>query len=186
MNRTKIIERARFLSVVIVGTAVYWVLSQLCTVATSSPFNRGFQCRQSLINIRNVLYFHEKGDGNIPFDEWRRERCKTCKSENLATQVCGYCKEYASRKTGSKFKIRKVKGAEVLIDPWGHPFNVDVVSRFPCEDMREALLESSPNGIAIWSSGPNGVNEYGDGDDILVVTKTWIRARKSRMTKSGK
>lgn len=152
MNFAKAFEGARFLGVVILGVVVCWVLSQFCTVATSSPFNRGFQCRQSLVNPRNVLCFHEKGNGNMSFDEWCRERCKTYKSENLATQVCGYCKESASRRTGSKLKIREVEGAEVLIDPWGHPFNVDMASRFPDEDIREALLESSPSGIAIWYS----------------------------------
>jgi len=186
MNYAKAFEGARFLGVVILGVAVCWILSQLCTVATSSPFNQGFQCWVALIEIRKVLYSHEKGNDKITFCEWRRDRDKSCKSESLATQICGYCKEYASRGTGLKFKIRKVDGVDVLIDPWGSPFNVDKLTRFPSKDIRDALLECSPDGIAIWSSGPNGINEYGDGDDMLVVPKSWIRTRKRREMAIGK
>lgn len=180
MNNTKAFEGVRFLAVVILGVIVCWILSQLCTVATVSPFNRGFQCRGSLMEIRKVLSLQVTNSKKIPYDEWLRDRGTAYKPESLAAQVCRYCKEYASTRTGLMLKIREVDGVEVLIDPWGSPFNIDYLTRFPSGAIRDALLECSPGGIAMWSSGPNGINEYGEGDDILSVPKTWIRSGKHR------
>lgn len=48
-------------------------------------------------------------------------------------------------------------------DPWGHDYNAIVADEF-------ALIRFgriSGGNIIIWSSGPNGVNENGRGDDIV-------------------
>ena len=49
-------------------------------------------------------------------------------------------------------------------DPWGNCFNVIVADKFAIDSFGVA-----PTGeLIMWSSGPNGINENGQGDDILV------------------
>lgn len=47
-------------------------------------------------------------------------------------------------------------------DPWGHKFNVIVADKFSRKRFGRAVGD-----IIMWSSGPNGVNENGLGDDIV-------------------
>ena len=47
-------------------------------------------------------------------------------------------------------------------DPWGHKFNVVVADKFAL-----ASFGRKSGSLIMWSSGPNGVNENGQGDDII-------------------
>ena len=48
-------------------------------------------------------------------------------------------------------------------DPWGHCYNVIVADNFAID----SFGHDSGGNIIMWSSGPNGINENGDGDDIV-------------------
>ena len=48
-------------------------------------------------------------------------------------------------------------------DPWGNYYNVIVADKFSI--LSFGIVSSGD--LIIWSSGPNGVNENGQGDDIL-------------------
>ena len=48
-------------------------------------------------------------------------------------------------------------------DPWGHCYNVIVADNFSID----SFGRDSGCNIIMWSSGPNGINENGDGDDIV-------------------
>lgn len=160
------LERRKFLFVVLFGMTTSLLVSALCTVATNSPFNNKNNCWISLRSIRCILFAQ---DGVMPqnFLEWRDSLSKGRQQVNLAAQVCAYCKEYANKSGKIKFKIRSVDGVEYLSDPWGRPYNVDMLTLIPDSYLRAALADYSPRGIAMWSSGPNGINEYGRGDDIF-------------------
>lgn len=48
-------------------------------------------------------------------------------------------------------------------DPWGHCYNVIVADSFSIESFGHDM----GGNIIMWSSGANGINENGHGDDIL-------------------
>jgi hypothetical protein len=59
------------------------------------------------------------------------------------------------------------KGAADLLrrgDGWGRPYNVEWRSNLV--DVATSMLTWNDFPLLIWSSGENGVNEYGEGDDI--------------------
>ncbi|NLV44452.1 MAG: hypothetical protein GXY07_08120 [Candidatus Hydrogenedentes bacterium] len=68
------------------------------------------------------------------------------------------------------------------IDPWGNPYNIYITRNnnkvvelriHKTHEMNGRLREERiirvGNPIAIWSNGPDGINSYGEGDDI----KSW-------------
>ena len=59
------------------------------------------------------------------------------------------------------------KGAADLLrrgDGWGRPYNVEWRSNLV--DVATRMLDWNNLPLQVWSSGENGVNEYGDGDDL--------------------
>ncbi len=179
-GKRMIFDYARFFCIIFVGMVACWLVSQVFTIATTSPFNKRFHCWQSLKEIRIVLLSHKRSGTGVPFLDWQREHDRILSHESLTAQVCAYCKEYAKRVKGVVFKIRNVDGFELLIDPWGRPYNVDMLSRFTDEEIKKGLKDYTTGGVVVWSSGPNGINEYGNGDDILERPRSKMRMRGSR------
>lgn len=60
-----------------------------------------------------------------------------------------------------------------LVDPWGRPFHFQVLYPSGTTNCREAPIVR----VRIWSSGPNGQDEEGTGDDIICQTVA-LRLRK--------
>lgn len=57
---------------------------------------------------------------------------------------------------------------EVLCrDAWGNRFNLDFKTNLVASGASAALLNSTFD-LAVWSSGPNGSNEFGNGDDVVL------------------
>lgn len=50
-------------------------------------------------------------------------------------------------------------------DGWGRPYNVEW--RTNIVGVASPMLKANQDALLIWSSGENGVNEYGNGDDIF-------------------
>jgi hypothetical protein len=50
-------------------------------------------------------------------------------------------------------------------DGWGRPYNVEW--RTNMVGIESPMLRDNQNALLIWSSGENGVNENGNGDDIF-------------------
>jgi len=53
----------------------------------------------------------------------------------------------------------------VIVDAWGRPVNVAWRNTMPAQ-ADSALLSSTKSEIIIWSSGENGINEFGTKDDV--------------------
>jgi hypothetical protein len=53
--------------------------------------------------------------------------------------------------------------SRMLLDPWGRPFRVSVTF---ADSNTKRLTEPRTARLAIWSIGPNGIDEAGTGDDI--------------------
>jgi hypothetical protein len=56
--------------------------------------------------------------------------------------------------------------SKLVTDGWGHPFNlasrVDVATKDPASP-----LLRFPGDILVWSSGPDGTNQFGRRDDVV-------------------
>ena len=55
-------------------------------------------------------------------------------------------------------------------DAWKRRFNVDVKTNLPAH--ADPGLVNSTFGLVVWSSGANGVNEFGGGDDVVLPLPT--------------
>lgn len=53
-----------------------------------------------------------------------------------------------------------------LLDPWKHPYNV--VANWKGDGEIVVGTKRVHAGVVVWSNGPNGINEFGDGDDICL------------------
>lgn len=57
----------------------------------------------------------------------------------------------------------------LILDGWGDPLNFAVNSNYSAG--RILWLLRKTNSVAIWSSGPNGINDYGAGDDVVKLPR---------------
>ena len=129
------------------------------------------QCRRLLQKARLVLLAVDDNPMNMTFFEWRGIKGMMQSERNLAAEICEYCNEH-SRLSGCKiFRSREINGQNLLVDPWGRPFNVDMIRSFHNADIRTGLNGHTIGGIVMWSSGPNGINECGEGDDIFELPR---------------
>jgi hypothetical protein len=55
----------------------------------------------------------------------------------------------------------------LVLDAWDHPLNFAYRTNLP-EWGLVGSFRTKTNAIIIWSSGPNGRNEYGQGDDVIL------------------
>lgn len=79
----------------------------------------------------------------------------------------------AEEKVKEIFQVRE----GVCLDEWGNPLQVAVVGG-PV-DFQIFPKELRALDVAIWSCGPNGVNEWGHGDDIFLKKPLfWMRNRE--------
>lgn len=53
-------------------------------------------------------------------------------------------------------------------DAWGRRLNLDFKTNLVAKGASASLLSNTFD-VVIWSSGPNGTNELGNGDDIDIV-----------------
>ena len=82
------------------------------------------------------------------------------------TVKMGMCKQRMEAFLSITNQLESVQEAADILrqidDPWGHKFNVVVADNFA-----SASFGRTSGGIIMWSSGPNGINENGLGDDII-------------------
>lgn len=67
----------------------------------------------------------------------------------------------------------------IVVDAWGRPLNFKLRSNEDLKISRELLnelKEGDTNDVIVWSSGANGTNEYGSGDDVF-PTNVFIPSR---------
>ena len=68
-------------------------------------------------------------------------------------------------------------------DGWGNRFNVEfktnLLSRKVSQELRQALRNSGFD-VMIWSSGPNGTNDFGYKDDIVLFFVNWGNPGRSK------
>ena len=92
-----------------------------------------------------------------------RELVKSQETNDLRTTIGRLIVELA-KKNG--VEVPKYFSGSLLHDPWGRPLNIGWKSDLLGKTNAPKLLASDGQ-ILIWSSGRNGVNEFGEGDDII-------------------
>ncbi|MCD6050404.1 MAG: hypothetical protein K0Q55_1807 [Verrucomicrobia bacterium] len=58
--------------------------------------------------------------------------------------------------------------AKTILDGWGNPLNMVRKEILTTNPLANSKLLSKANQIIVWSSGANGKNEYGGGDDVVL------------------
>ena len=56
--------------------------------------------------------------------------------------------------------------SKLVTDGWGHSFNLASRADVAIKDPASPLLRF-PGDILVWSSGPDGTNQFGRGDDVV-------------------
>lgn len=91
-------------------------------------------------------------------------RAQSADAVKLNPELVNFC---------SQFKDRRYAVDAMLADPWGNPYHIsfdidgDGVTQLQRRTQREETVKYVEAPFVIWSSGPNGKNELGEGDDIV-------------------
>ena|ERR1700744_1535893 len=57
----------------------------------------------------------------------------------------------------------------LVLDGWGNPLQIMTKDHLKNIPNVSKTLMGKTNNILVWSSGPNGLNEWGNGDDIFIT-----------------
>lgn len=123
--------------------------------------NRGTKCRNLVVStvaaillgyVFLMFFVAFKSPFTVLGERARREKCRRLMRVLLsATNLFDTVQEAADQ-------FRHFE------DPWGHNYNAIVSDEFS----NVSFGNISGCSIIMWSSGPNGVNENGQGDDVMV------------------
>jgi hypothetical protein len=93
------------------------------------------------------------------------------KRESLPTNLA--LAYYIVMKNSDGFKQGYIKlasnGDRSVLDSWGRPLHFEYRSSHILTTNAPSPLLTKSNKVLVWSSGPNGSNEFGRGDDIVVL-----------------
>lgn len=148
--------------VLLVGTVL--LISSLIPPIT--PTSKVGECRRSMTLIRHILVSDNIAIGGDTFLV-KLQKCPTRDLVASATQMVNYCTEY-SRQIGKEiFLFGNTTNGFSILDVWGSPYNVDFSTNVPMFIKNEALQDYTVGPFIIWSSGPNCIDERGEGDDVF-------------------
>jgi prepilin-type N-terminal cleavage/methylation domain-containing protein len=78
-----------------------------------------------------------------------------------------------------------IRGRAVFLDPWGHPYHyAEFDSRAPADKTLDGGQMRAKGGqrYAIWSDGPDGINDWGKNDDV----NSWSEGGAAPSSSPGK
>lgn len=81
----------------------------------------------------------------------------------------------ADTNLASRVSVIRVSTDGLILDGWGRPLNFALRSAEVPRISPALLNQSETSGLIIWSSGPNGANEFGRGDDIFPTNLVFYR-----------
>ena len=153
--------------------AILMILAMFILGALNVPYSTPGKrtiCRHELSNICTILLAGDVVMGDS-FMSWRDNDTNTSK-RNIAEQAGRYCYEFSMRKGQKIFSFDN--GTGCLVDPWGNPYNMDLFDKLCVLKSNPSIRQFAIDKYIIWSSGPNGINEGGEGDDIFELPrKLW-------------
>ena len=74
--------------------------------------------------------------------------------------------QFLMREKANLQPLREEDIRKLVTDGWGHPFNLTRRADVATKDPSSPLLRF-PGDVLIWSSGPDGTNQFGLGNDVV-------------------
>lgn len=145
---------------------VFVLLASGMLVIPYTPSGKPIACRRELANMRGIMLAGEEVMG-CSFREWRTNSCAGAQHLPLMEQMSRYCHEFSERVGKRIFTFTNVNDAVCLVDPWGRTYNCTNISGLDKSIDVSEISRLSIGNYVIWSSGPNGENENGLGDDVF-------------------
>ena len=90
---------------------------------------------------------------------------------NLSTNLPSAFGASLMRSKGVKDGYLRINEEGLLLDGWRQPLQMMLRSNLVLLPEVAPALLAKPSDVVIWSSGPNGVNEFGKGDDVFLRIK---------------
>ncbi|MGO8929639.1 MAG: hypothetical protein ACLQU3_22460 [Limisphaerales bacterium] len=75
-------------------------------------------------------------------------------------------RQFLMREKASLQPVQENDIIKLVTDGWGHPFNLACRADVAMKDRASPLLRF-PGDVLVWSSGPDGTNQFGRGDDVV-------------------
>lgn len=164
--------RKRYLLILVGGALCLFLL---ILIYLPDPPSKSLQTRVLIRNIyQELLRINEEGESDIRqlLHSKGEERC-------LSRLLCDLIKEPWVKYSQSNLVLFKNNS---IIDAWGNSLCVawrsDITTKATI-----GLLNSVDCELIIWSSGKNGVNEFGDNDDVY-FGMSWVMKQARKIEKS--
>lgn len=133
-----------------------------------TPPGKKTLCRHELSAIRGALLSGEVANGG-PFSGRRNLNSNNVMS--VRSQMAKCCLQYSQWAGRNIFNFKRIGGEECVVDPWGSAYNIATIADLDSAVNTNRIGKVSVDGLIVWSSGPNGINENGAGDDVFLLRK---------------
>ena len=151
------------------ASAVALAVLYLPLVTTHNPSPMGSAVQSELTSIVTALKAFYADNGR-----WPSDITDVSHFDNAVAMSVLTLRRVTDEST--KYNPRSIKYLEPqnglskngeYLDPWRNPYHISIDLDY--DNQIEIGGRVISNTVAAWSSGPNGINEHGDGDDIA----TW-------------
>lgn len=131
-----------------------------------TPTTKVGECRRNLTLMRHILESDNVAIGGDTF-MMRLQKHPPADLVASVTQMANYCAEYSRQISKEIFLFANTTNGLLILDVWGSPYNVDLYTNVPVFKNNEVLKDYTVGPFIIWSSGPNCIDERGEGDDVF-------------------
>jgi hypothetical protein len=183
-------QRNEVLARLVIAAAVVGIVGHVCYVATYAPTCRtpGPATRVASEAIELVLLYNMKPEDLESSTLSREENRFNATAEFVCARYAEHLDELESYNL--TYSDTDQDGLNEISDWYGNPMIVYLDCQsvsFMNQDGKECFIElvgiEPGKSFAVWSMGPNGVNEYGSGDDMAwacVMIENGKRVAKGR------
>jgi hypothetical protein len=164
----------------VVGAVVGWIVAAGLWSAFHPIciYRKSDQARVQIRGICVAMAMYESDTGSSPADGLLGRTDPVLGANRVLERICP---AFAARVGAPSPRRRYLDvapyeiSAEGFLDPWGRPYRLRLRPLPPGPG-----VPASSVGIAVWSVGRNGIEENGDGDDVLEVVTREGRIREHR------
>lgn len=135
------------------------LIAVLCACDSSKSTARVAQTKSRLKNAYYSLKVLEKEHGTPIETQLIRAKGKTLHDQFCFLLVSAGQQDGIAPETISR---------NLCYDGYGNPFNVEFRTNIGSKSASGIVLRAESE-LLIWSSGENGINEYGSGDDVAIA-----------------
>jgi len=88
-------------------------------------------------------------------------------------------------KISDSFGMSYLTNDWVCFEEWGNPYNIGIRGVTMASNIFNSYFGENENDVVVWSSGENGINEYGQNDDILNFSSIKEQLRRKEWYKKN-